>query len=246
MKSCDVHSLHLSQPFRHQYRLKRGDILFREGEGIKGVHILKSGIAKLEKKSTRGKSFILRLAAKGSVMGHRAPDAGFVHTHTAKLVEDSRLCFIEGDAFRKLQSTNPSLRRNMEKILLDELRETEERLARISYWSLQEKVADTLLSIATSYGYRPESNGIRVHLDRQEMAEMSGTTKEQISKMLREFTERRLVHYRAKHFKYLDLAGLRMIASGQDPLRSDVNRNEGATTGPDNPLKPAFDNQAFA
>jgi len=54
--------------------------------------------------------------------------------------------------------------------------------------------------------------GIRVHIDRQEMADLAGTTKEQVSRVLADFDQEELIRFRAKHFKYIAVDQLKNIA----------------------------------
>jgi len=51
-----------------------------------------------------------------------------------------------------------------------------------------------------------------VHLDRQDIADLAGTTKEQVSVALSELREAKLISFKAKHFKFLDLEGLKKMA----------------------------------
>jgi CRP-like cAMP-binding protein len=68
-----------------------------------------------------------------------------------------------------------------------------------------------LLHLADIYHYQETGAGIRVQIDRQEMADMAGTTKEQVSKILAQFTREKVIRFRAKHFKFLDIDRLRKI-----------------------------------
>jgi CRP-like cAMP-binding protein len=68
--------------------------------------------------------------------------------------------------------------------------------------------------------------GIRVHVDRQEMADLAGTTKEQVSRILADFDQEQLIRFRAKHFKYIATDKLREIAEKHSAPVKDVQHIE--------------------
>jgi CRP-like cAMP-binding protein len=52
----------------------------------------------------------------------------------------------------------------------------------------------------------------KLNIDRQEMADLAGTTKEQVSRILADFDHEELIRFRAKHFKYIAIDKLRQIS----------------------------------
>jgi CRP-like cAMP-binding protein len=202
------------QPFKHVYDMKRGTIIYREEQSPNGVFFIRSGLVKLEKRGTHDRSMILKISGPGQALGHHCIESGDLHSSTATTIEDSRCCFVEIDAFRKAVHLSESFRTELRKVILADARELESKLALMTYRQVREKVADALLYIAKRYGYKPDGNGIRVNVDRQEMADMVGTTKEQVSKTLAELTQQGLIRCKAKHFKFIDRDGLAAFVNG--------------------------------
>jgi len=216
MKQCEPALLQSVQSFKHQYFYKKGETLFQQGDQVKGVQFVQSGLIKLELQNHNTRPFILRLAAQGKPLGHRTLGSSDIQPYTASAVEDSRVCFIEMDFFNSLLRKSESLRHALQKIYLTEIREAETKLINIAHHSVREKVANVLLELCEVYRYRNSANGIRIQVDRQEMADLAGTTKEQVSKVLAQFTREKLIRFRAKHFKYFDLGELQKIAIGEE------------------------------
>ena len=55
------------------------------------------------------------------------------------------------------------------------------------------------------------------------MADLAGTTKEQVSRILADFDQEELIRFRAKHFKYIAVDKLRQIAeSHTSPIKERV------------------------
>jgi CRP/FNR family transcriptional regulator len=198
--------------YKHHYEFKRGEMLFREGDEINGMYFVQSGVIKLEMNAETQRPFILRMIGAGQTMGHRFLNYTGLQPYTATAVEDSRVCFIELGFFKNLLQKNDLLQEEIRKIFLKEIRSTEVKLLQIAQQTVREKVASILVHLAETYNYKQTGMGIRVHVDRQEMADLAGTTKEQISRILADFDQEQLIRFRAKHFKYIAVEQLRQIA----------------------------------
>ena len=216
MKQCEPALLQTVQPFKHQFLYRKGQSLFHQGDQVKGVLFVQSGLVKQEINGPKGKPFILRLSGLGQPMGHRSLGSSDCQPYSSTAVEDSRICFIELDFFNNLLKKSESLRQALLKIYLKEISETETKLLHIAHHSVREKVATVLLELCQVYGYEDAGNGIRIQVDRQEMADLAGTTKEQVSKVLAQFTREKIIRFRAKHFKYFNIDGLQRIADGAE------------------------------
>jgi Crp-like helix-turn-helix domain len=83
-----------------------------------------------------------------------------------------------------------------------------------------------MLQIAKAYQYQHDAKGIRIHLERQEIADLASTTKEQVSKVLFDLKEEGLLNFRAKHFKYLDTGALQQIVAGEEIRMTNVSNDE--------------------
>ena len=216
MKQCEPALLQSVQSFKHQYFYRKGETIFSQGDQVKGVQFVQSGLIKQELTGQNKRPFILRLCGHGEPMGHRSLSANDEQPYAASAVEDSRVCFIEKDFFNGLLRKSESLRQALQKIYLKEIKEAENKLVNIAHHSVREKVANVLLELCEVYDYKNHANGIRVQVDRQEMADLAGTTKEQVSKVLAQFTREKIIRFRTKHFKYLDMETLQKIAEGEE------------------------------
>jgi CRP/FNR family transcriptional regulator len=216
MKKCEPSLLQSVQSFKHQYFFSKGQTLFNQGDQVKGVQFIQSGLIKQELNGQKKRPFILKLCGLGQPMGHRSILSNEVQPYTATAVEDSRVCFIEMDFFNGLLKKSESLRMALQKTYLEEIKEAENKLINIAHHSVREKVANVLLELCEVYNYKNHANGIKIQVDRQEMADLAGTTKEQVSKVLAQFTREKIIRFRTKHFKYLDIESLHKIAEGEE------------------------------
>ena len=82
----------------------------------------------------------------------------------------------------------------------EELMKSEERIKNIAQMTVEEKIADSLLLIYNSYGLH-EKDDLKKYdilLSRQEIAELAGTTYEQVIRTLTEFKRNKLIETSGK------------------------------------------------
>src|SRR3972149_10936216 len=103
-------------------RVKRGQIIFAEGDEGKGFYVLTSGRAKIFKLSPDGKEQILHIMPPGEPIGEVAVFAGEPFPAFAESLEDGNALFFPKAAFIELIKGNPSLALAMMAILSRRLR----------------------------------------------------------------------------------------------------------------------------
>lgn len=88
----------LSRPVK----LKKNDILFREGGSTHGLYLLLSGKIKLTRSSPKGKeqTLLIIFPEQSFAMGALFDDKGYLAT--AQALEDCQLIFIEKDGFKRV------------------------------------------------------------------------------------------------------------------------------------------------
>lgn len=196
----------------------RGKVIFRQGDPVRGIYLLQSGLVKLEAVGRNGAGVILGFRKKGDPLAHHSLQSSDPHPHTAVSVEDSHLCVIDTGHFKSFVDNCTSLRERLFERIAGEVNEFTDRLLSMANLGVRARVAETLLYICGLYGYRNDGRGMRIHIDREEMAMFAGTTKEQVSKALGDFKRMGLISFRAKHFKRVDTAGLSALAGRVDAV----------------------------
>jgi CRP-like cAMP-binding protein len=201
---------------RKQMVFPRGKVVFKQGDPVRGIYLLQSGLVKLEAVGRRGAGVILGFRKKGAPLGLHSLRSTDPHAHTAVTVEDTHFCVIDTGHFKSLVDHCTSLREKLFESIAGEMNEFTERLLSMANLGVRARVAETLLYICELYGYRNEGRDMRIRIDREEMAMFAGTTKEQVSKALGDFKRMGLVSFRAKHFKRVDIAGLTALTGRVD------------------------------
>ncbi len=213
INALDKSQMSLINQYKHQYQFKKGEVIFNQGDLVSGIYFIQAGVVKQEITGIKNKPFILRLSGMGKLMGHRALSGKNKHPYTATAVEDCRICFMDLEIFKSLLRRNEPLQKEINAVYLHEIRQTEQRLLQIAHLNVKEKVAEILVHVAEAYNYQEGGPAIRVHINRQDMANFAGTTKEQVSKIIAQLGNEELVKCRAKQFQFFNIEGLKRIAA---------------------------------
>jgi len=189
-------------------KLSKGEQLFAEGDLKQGISFIKKGFLKVELNGKVGRPLILRIAGRGAIFGHRITPKHMYYPYTATAVSNVEYCYIPYEQFDKIAENNTALHQQFVTQFLDELEMAEKRALNLSHKSVRGKVADALLLLARAYEYKEGSGGFRTVFCRQEIGDLAGTTKEQVSKVLKDFENEGIVKCTGKHFNYLNLKAL--------------------------------------
>jgi CRP-like cAMP-binding protein len=76
------------------HTIKKGDVIFEEGDTINGIYCIKDGVCKLTKLSPNGKDHIVKLIKKGELLGQRSMISDEPVNLSAIALEDMEVCFI--------------------------------------------------------------------------------------------------------------------------------------------------------
>jgi len=215
LKNCSADILKEISEQKIGLSFNKGERLLIQGGEAKNIYCIRSGVAKTEVSNARDRSLILRLEGKGAILGLRATEKKDRQPLTVTAVENLQVCQLNADKFRSVTTKCHQLRSEIMNYLLSEIRYVEMRALSMVNNSVKERIAEVLLHIAEVYHYRQGGSSIHVHLDRKDIADLAGTTKEQVSRIMAELRHDKLINFRAKHFKYFDIANLKNMTEAR-------------------------------
>jgi CRP-like cAMP-binding protein len=214
LKDCSKDVLEEISDLKQHFTFERGELIVRENEEIKGVYFISTGVAKVLLNGIQGRPLIIRLLQPGEVFGHRINANHRTHPASIVAIEKTNVCLVPLSCFLKFFHQDKIFMQGVINQYLNDAREVELRTLYLAHKTVRQKVAGAMLQIAKAYQYQHDAKGIRIHLERQEIADLASTTKEQVSKILFDLKEEGLLNFRAKHFKYLDTVALQQIVDG--------------------------------
>src|SRR5215469_11096380 len=193
----------------------KGATLFVEGQPARGVFILCSGRVKLSTSSADGKTLILRISEPGEVLGLPATVTGTCYELTADVIEPGQANFIARTEFLNFLKENGEAALRVAQQLGETYHSAiaEMRTIGLSH-SASEKLARFLLEWASNY---PEEKGqvrIKMTLTHEEIAQMIGSSRETVTRLLADFRRKQLVQ----------IVGSTLILRNKADLEAIVNR----------------------
>jgi CRP/FNR family transcriptional regulator, cyclic AMP receptor protein len=170
----------------------KGALLCLEGQPARGVFILCTGRAKLTTTSAEGKSIILRIAEPGEVLGLTAVVSNSPYEASIETLEPSQANFISQSDFVGFIREYPEVGVKTVKQLTHNCKCAYGEIRAIGLSSsVPEKIAKLILSWAEQPLNIPRRNSneipLRVILTQEEIAQLVGTSRETVSRVLSEF-----------------------------------------------------------
>ncbi len=193
----------------------KGSLLFVEGEMPRGIFILCSGRAKLTTSSSEGKTLIVKIAEPGEVLGASATILGKPYEVSAETIEPAQLNFIKRDDFLKFLTTNAEACMHTAQQLSEKYHSAQREIRSLGLsQTTSEKLAKLLLDWCKQGGEETERGmRLKVLLTHEEIAQMIGTTRETVTRLLSDF----------KRKKIIDVKGSSVFILGRDALENMVS-----------------------
>jgi CRP-like cAMP-binding protein len=196
---------------KSSHTVKKGDVIFEEGETINGIYCVKDGICKLTKLSPNGKDHIVKLIKKGELLGQRSLISDEPVNLSAIALEDMEVCFIPKTEVMGFFDKNNQFSMNVMKTICGDLKEADDHMVNMAQKTVKERLAETLLYLLDTFG-KNEDNTLKVQLSRDELASMIGTATESCIRLLSDFNKLGLIELSGKKIILKDINKLKKIA----------------------------------
>jgi len=191
---------------RLNFQVKKGDIVFREGEPVNGIYFVYQGNLKVHKQ-WGDKELIIRFAKKGAIFGHRGLGTNLVYPVSATALESCVVCFIGIEFFNATLKVNPEFSYSLMMFFADELQESERKMRNLAHMPVKGRVAQALISLNAKFGLNDEGF-IDIELTRQNLASYAGATYETVFRIINELLQDGIIKVKGKLIMILDDARL--------------------------------------
>lgn len=173
----------------------RGTVMFREGDPAESVYVVCSGRFKISAASQEGRTLILRIAGGDCVLGMSAAMANVPHETSAEALEPCRVRVMRTRAFEVLLRTYPDAAMGAARGLAAEYRAAFEEARRIA---LPETPAGRLACLLLDWLANNDREGstITMPLTHDELASMTATTRETVTRTLSRFKREGIIQTR--------------------------------------------------
>jgi CRP/FNR family transcriptional regulator, cyclic AMP receptor protein len=160
-------------------------VIFREGDASDTCYVVERGHARAVREHADGRSIALAHFGPGDIFGELAMFDDERRSATVEAIEDVAAIAILGADMRRLLREHADLSYKLVISLGRRLRETNERLARQSFQTVQSRVAGVLAQLVEQARAEGAEDGdILVICTQAEVAQLAGSSRESASRFL--------------------------------------------------------------
>jgi len=166
-------------------RFEAGEIVFKEGDEGSTCYVVRSGRARAVVEHADGRSITLAHFGPGDIFGEMAMLDGERRSATVESIEATDAIAILSADMHRLLRQYPDISVKLIAALGQRLRETNERLARQSFQTVQSRVAAVLAELVSTARVEGQTEGDVVITSTQaELAQLAGSSRESASRFL--------------------------------------------------------------
>lgn len=168
----------------------RDETVVLEGDdSMQALYLIASGSVQVYITGVDGRETILSFLERGDFFGEMSLIDGEPRSASVRTVTDAQMMIIRRESFIQLIRQSPEISMSLLSELSKRLRKANKQIGSLSTMSVSGRVAGTLLNLM-------EERGIRIHADngnmvtvihnrptQQQLADMSGTTRETVSRI---------------------------------------------------------------
>ncbi len=172
-------------------RLRRGEVLFHEGDTGDKLYIVAEGKVKLGRTSSDGRENLLAILGPGQMFGELSLFDPGPRSATVTAVTDVAFYSLSHDDLLRWLDGRPDVANGLLAQLAGRLRRANDVVSDLVFSDVPGRVAKALLDLADRFG-RTAEDGIHVHHDltQEELAQLVGASRETVNKALADFASR--------------------------------------------------------
>jgi CRP-like cAMP-binding protein len=163
----------------------KGTILFREGDPIRSVYLVLSGVMSL-RSFQAGREVLVAVRTAGWLLGAASAIHGAAHLATAVAMTPCELRPMSDRDFGRFRRTDAEFRERLQEMLAEEVAEQFARAAAVAGGDCQARLEHLLASLFRASGQQRPDGSVRLTLDLSvtDLANLVGVGREYISRLL--------------------------------------------------------------
>ena len=172
----------------------KGESIFFEGDEGDELYLVISGVVQIYQ-DNQSRDVILSIFREGDFFGEMALlQSERVRSASARTIEKSTLCILKKRHFIPLVKSKPEILISILETSLDRLRDANKLITDLTILDVRTRVARMLLRLTEQHGV-PSADGVLIDLKltHQHLADMTGTARETVTKLLLELQNEQLI-----------------------------------------------------
>lgn len=204
----------LDAVIRQSRRFKRGEYLFRSGDGFRSLYAVRTGYFKTCVSSRDGREQATGFYMSGELMGLDGISAN-THGCDAIALEDSDVCELPFSRMESLGRDIPSLQHHFFRLMSREIVRDQSVMLLLGNMKAEERLAAFLLNLSQRLASRGfAANDFILRMSREEIGSFLGLKLETVSRTLSKFQQLGWLRVDHKHIQLLRPEELKALVAG--------------------------------
>ena len=214
------------------HQLPTNEVLARQGDEVRSVYFVRSGLLRMQKHLSDGRTQIVGLLPREHIVG-----TVFVEKHAfaVEAVAPSEVISFEARQFRSAISTSPELEQVMFRSFQDEVDASLNWLILLSHAKVRQRLAGLLIILLSKYKSSPklmnswqDALSLKIPLSRTDLSNLLGVRPESLSRAFHALADDGLIEIiKHDHVRIVDVEGLSMEVGDPELFGSEPDDHIG-------------------
>lgn len=174
----------------HLFRVEKGEFIFKTGDSADMMYIICKGHVKIFENSIDGREQIYYIYSEFDFIGGLNIIQHTSYLYMGQATEECLIASVPKHIFELYMYNNPKILHKILEKSFERIRWAEDLIQRLSTTNAAVKVAALLLRLQESFGLKtPEGIRLDLSINREEMGNYAGLTRETITRKLGEFKD---------------------------------------------------------
>lgn len=185
---------------------KKNQVIYYEGDRANGIWIVIDGKVKATKMAEDGRELMTGIFEADHFLAVNTLFSEGTFIDTATALEESHLVHFPKEQFEEFINLYPDVAGKFIRILSSQIRSQEEQLMQLAYQSVRKRIAESILRI-----HRQENNSDTISISRIDLASLSGTAPETVSRTLSDLKDEGIIEKKGSVITIIDLKKLEKV-----------------------------------
>ncbi|WP_207640699.1 Crp/Fnr family transcriptional regulator [Alkaliphilus transvaalensis] len=191
-------------------KMRKGTIIFMEGDPGEAFYFIKSGKVKIFKTTPDGRELIFAILKEGDVFAEVTLFNDMDYPASSEVLEDAVVGMIRNRDLENLISNNSEIALRVIKVLSKKLFSSQQKVKELALGDTYMRTAQVIIKLANEHGVEGrEGIEVKLNLSRQELANMIGTARETVSRAMSQFKKEGSIDISGKKIIVRDLEKLK-------------------------------------
>jgi CRP/FNR family transcriptional regulator len=167
---------------RTEVTFKKGEIIYKQGSPLSHIVIISEGLGKNYIEGPRGKNLIISIVKPYVINGGPGMYVDMRHHSTLMALSDTKACFIDVNIYKDVVRKNSVFAEEFIKCFSEHSIHTFGQFVTLTQKNMEGRIAEALLYLKNDVF----KNGSIKHISKQEIADLTGLTKESTIRVMKE------------------------------------------------------------